>query len=64
MEIKDYDLRRLYEYTDNMEDVDVELLKRIDDRLDWLSFLEEAGVDNWEGCEFAIELRCERDGSR
>ena len=30
--------------------------KKIKDRLVWLDCLEQAGVDNWEGMEYAQEL--------
>lgn len=31
------------------------------DRSEWLGFLEEAGVDNWEGINWAHELRLQED---
>jgi len=33
---------------------------RLGKRLDWLSCLEDAGVDNWPGIEYAYDLKKER----
>jgi hypothetical protein len=37
-------------------------LERLNDRDEWLSDLENAGVDNWGGIDFAHELRRDRRG--
>jgi hypothetical protein len=31
------------------------------EKAEWLEYLEQAGVDNWEGYEFALELSREQD---
>lgn len=45
--------------TDAMDTV--EITRKEYDRLvrdsDWLSWLEAAGVDNWEGYDYALEMR-------
>lgn len=33
-----------------------------DEELEWLSCLNAAGVDNWEGCDYAADLLRERIG--
>lgn len=40
----------------------VETLKEADEQLWWLQCLEDAGVDNWSGCDYAADLfREEKD---
>lgn len=34
----------------------VEVLKEADEQLLWLQCLEDAGVDNWSGCDHAADL--------
>ena len=38
--------------------------ERLQERDDWLSWLEAAGVDNWDGMDEAVSMRQEfRDGA-
>lgn len=37
-----------------------EITKEIQERLDWLACLEAAGVDNWQGIDYAYELYREK----
>lgn len=39
----------------------VDALKDADEDLRWLECLESAGVDNWSGIDFAVELLGNRD---
>ena len=36
--------------------IDKEELEELKERLRWLDALEQAGVDNWEGCSYASQL--------
>ena len=36
--------------------------QQLQERVEWLNDLEEAGVDNWQGMEDAIRIRNERLG--
>ncbi len=51
-------------YEDKVEDLGLWKaalrLERLQEDSDWLQCLEAAGVDNWQGIEYAMELR---DGS-
>jgi hypothetical protein len=46
-----------------METITISLdeVVRLKERDDWLSCLEEAGVDNWEGISHAYEIKEEND---
>ena len=39
----------------------VEVLKEADKSIEWLNCLEAAGVDNWEGCEYAQEMMSDEE---
>lgn len=41
---------------DDLVHVDVEALGELNDRARWADALDGAGVDNWEGCDYARDL--------
>lgn len=55
------DLKKGKYMTDNEETVTISLkdYEQLMDDSQWLAALESAGVDNWEGFEFAMELLAE-----
>ena len=48
--------------SDEMITITLKEYNRLKEQVSWLECLEDAGVDNWEGMEEAINIRRERFG--